>query len=124
MLTEHQIQAAAISQYRARGTSNSVLFAIPNGSLRDAITGALLRAEGVEPGAPDLFGAALGRPCMIEVKADKGRLSPAQIAMHRRIIAAGGGSIDVIVTYGLDELVSVLERRGFLRPNAAYIAAA
>lgn len=37
------------------------LFAIPNGGARDAITGALLKAEGVLAGVPDLFlGCARG----------------------------------------------------------------
>ena len=32
-----------------------VLFAVPNGGNRSAITGAILKAEGVMPGVADLF---------------------------------------------------------------------
>lgn len=57
--TEHQEQAAVISWwYSAHGLYRLPLFAllaIPNGGARDAITGSMLKAEGVRPGAPDLL---------------------------------------------------------------------
>lgn len=121
-MTEHEIQSAAIAQYRARGTSDSVLFAIPNGGLRNPIIAAKLKAEGVEPGAPDLFAAAKGSAHFIEVKTSKGRSSKAQQAMHRRIHAAVP-SVPVIVCHGLDELLDWLEKTGILRPNRAFVMA-
>lgn len=35
--------------------AESLLFAIPNGGNRDVVTGALMKAEGVRAGVPDLF---------------------------------------------------------------------
>jgi hypothetical protein len=119
---EDAIQAAAIAQYQVRGSSNSVLFAIPNGEKRDKATGGELKAAGVAPGAPDLFAAANGKSFFIEVKAQKGRVMPGQQAMHKRIKNAGG--LDTFVTYGLDELLRILEDGGVLRPNRAFIGAA
>ena len=121
-LSEHEIQAAALDHYRHRSTSGSVLFAIPNGGLRDIGTAKKLKEEGVTAGAPDLFAGALGVSCFIEVKADRGRLSEPQKVMHRKLKIYAG--MEVITTYGLDQLLAVLERRGVLRANSACIMAA
>lgn len=60
--TEHQEQAAVIAWwYAVHGQYRLpvfALFACPNGGARDAITGSLLKAEGVRPGTPDLQLAA------------------------------------------------------------------
>lgn len=60
--TEHQEQAAVIAWwYAVHGKYRLpifALFACPNGGARDAITGSLLKAEGVRPGTPDLQLAA------------------------------------------------------------------
>lgn len=57
--SEHQEQAAVISWWRLQHQRYALpefaLFAVPNGGARDAITGALLKAEGVRPGALDLI---------------------------------------------------------------------
>ena len=120
-MTEHEIQVSAFAQYAARGTSGSVMFAIPNGGVRDKVTAGKLKAEGVTAGAPDIFASAYGKPYFIEVKTGKGRLSDAQKAMHRRIEASSG--IPVHTVYGLDELLALLEDKGLLRTNRAFIAA-
>ena len=55
---EHRIQAALFKWARYSAAETPVLrlmFAIPNGGARDAITGAILKAEGVKPGVPDVF---------------------------------------------------------------------
>jgi len=53
---EHKIQVALITWYdRVHG--DGLLFAVPNGGRRDAITGARLKAEGVRAGVWDLFHA-------------------------------------------------------------------
>jgi hypothetical protein len=118
---EDDIQKAAFDQYAARGTSGSVLFAVPNGGARDKKEAARLKGQGVTPGAPDMFCAAFGEACWIELKAPKGRVSPAQEAMHRRIKGACG--MDTYIVYGLDALLELLERRGVLRANRSFIAA-
>ena len=55
---EHRIQAALFKWARYSAAETPVLhlmLAIPNGGARDAITGAILKAEGVKPGVPDVF---------------------------------------------------------------------
>lgn len=57
--SEHQVQAAVITwwhlQHGLYGLPVFALFAVPNGGARDAITGSLLKAEGVRTGALDLI---------------------------------------------------------------------
>lgn len=56
---EHKEQVTLIEWWRYAhqqfGLSEPLLFAIPNGGARSATTGALLKAEGVRAGVPDLF---------------------------------------------------------------------
>ncbi len=83
--TEHQEQAtlfrwAAFAE--ARWPVLGLLHAIPNGGHRNKIAAARLKAEGVRAGVPDLcLPVARGRwhGLYIELKADGGRASPAQI---------------------------------------------
>ena len=51
--SEHAEQAAFVAWFRAKYKAR--IFAIPNGSQRNRITGARLKAEGVSPGVPDLY---------------------------------------------------------------------
>lgn len=112
-MSEHQHQKALIDAFKLRRAPGAVLFAIPNGGARDAITGRMLKEEGVEAGAPDLFCAALGKPCFfIEMKKTDGRLSAAQKEFHPKLIAVG---LEVITAYGYLEAVSILEDRGIIR---------
>jgi hypothetical protein len=73
--SEHQSQCAVISWWRLAcngyGLPEFALFAIPNGGARDPVTGALLKAEGVRPGIPDLMLAVKRGDCgglVIEMK--------------------------------------------------------
>ena len=89
--TEHKIQAAYIAWHR-RQSFPGWIFAVPNGGARDAITGALLRAEGVAPGVPDVFYAW---PCggyaglWLEFKTPTGTVSCVQKSMIADLRAAG-----------------------------------
>ena len=63
-------------------------FSIPNGGLRDIITAAILKKEGLKPGIPDLFFPDF--KLFIEMKdRDKGRASKAQIEMMARLRKSG-----------------------------------
>ena len=60
--TEHRIQSAGVKLCRqAFPICNRLLFAVPNGGARDAITGKRLKDEGVTRGAWDLFLAVVNR---------------------------------------------------------------
>lgn len=66
-------------------------YAIPNGGKRDVITAARMKAEGVQPGAPDLgFVLPFGLAAFLEIKADKGRQSISQEFIEKQINALGG----------------------------------
>lgn len=58
-VTEHQIQSALISwwaiQHKQYRLPEFSLFAIPNGSKRNPVTGAILKREGVRKGIVDLM---------------------------------------------------------------------
>jgi hypothetical protein len=80
-------RARAVTNYKFR-----LLFAIPNGGARNAITGALLKAEGVTPGVPDLFLAQLSGGfggLFVEMKRLGGKCSDAQLDMHEDLRASG-----------------------------------
>ena len=67
------------------------IFAIPNGGNRDAITGSIMRAEGVTPGVPDLY-IPLWR-LWIEMKRTKGSsTSDEQIEWARYLMEECGDS--------------------------------
>lgn len=65
------LDLALPSDYRA--------FAIPNGGLRNKITAARMKREGVKAGVPDIqIITKSGASALIELKASKGTLSDAQ----------------------------------------------
>ena len=73
---------------------NVVMFAIPNGGARDAITGARLKLEGVTPGVPDIFlaKAASGKyGLFVDMKTRHGRVSERQRDLFPLLEAAGYG---------------------------------
>jgi hypothetical protein len=69
-----------------------VIFAIPNGGNRTAITGAILKREGAMAGVADLFVMRCNAQfagLFIEMKAGKGKASEAQEAFGQEAIVAG-----------------------------------
>ena len=87
----------------------AMLFAIPNGGARDAVTGAKMKAEGVKPGVPDLClpVARCGyHGLYIEMKRrDGGRVSPVQQRWIDRLTEQG---YRVVVCHGRDEAERVI----------------
>lgn len=80
--SESRLQRAAIRWCRLHPSpAVRLTFAIPNGGARERITGAILRAEGVARGVPDLF-CPLPRNgrhgIFLELKTSTGRVSPDQ----------------------------------------------
>lgn len=94
-LSEHDEQVALMQWWALAckhfGITEQLLFAIPNGGARNAVTGAMLKSEGVRSGVPDLFLAVpCGRWCglFIELKKRKGGVvSPAQKLMRGELDA-------------------------------------
>jgi hypothetical protein len=105
---EQEIQKALADHLRARAAAGTYWFHPANGGARTAIEGAILKACGVQAGTPDLILIKDGRTYGLELKADKGRLSPA----HEEMRAAGA---EVAVVVGIDEALAQLERWQLLR---------
>jgi VRR-NUC domain len=68
------------------------MFSIPNGGQRNAIIGAQLKASGTKPGVPDIF-LPIARNgfhgLWIELKTDKGVVSPKQMQWLANLSAQG-----------------------------------
>ena len=85
-----------------------LLFAIPNGGIRDSHTAGNLKMEGVRKGVPDLFFAfptAHYHGLFIEMKYGKGRLSPEQKEMIEKLSSHG---YRCAVCYGAEEALIAL----------------
>jgi len=76
------------------------IFAIPNGGSRGASQGAMLKAEGVSAGVPDLYIPALHH--WVEMKIIGGKTSPVQRDWHDYLRSIGD---PVVVAYSRDEAV-------------------
>lgn len=90
----------------------AVWFHIPNAAKRGVVAGMMNKKMGVKKGVPDILIFCFKRCAMIELKADKGRLSIAQIDMARALEVAG---VPVYQARSIDEVALVLETEGFVR---------
>jgi streptogramin lyase len=111
-VTESKIQKTIVRQLQLCGVPDLVWFHPANGGARTKAEAGRFRAEGVVAGIPDLVLLHKGRSYFLELKAAKGRLSPAQRDVHTRIVAAGG---NVCTAYGLDAALAQLEDWGLIR---------
>jgi len=86
-----------------------VVFAVPNGGSRDAREAANLKTQGVLAGVPDL-GIVLpcGEMCWIEMKANDGKVSLTQVAIHSHFDSLGH---EVITAYSAEDALAQLRKR-------------
>ncbi len=79
---EHRLQCACVRWFRYQYPQyNKLLFAVPNGGARDAVTGAKLKEEGVVSGVADLIllvPSGHYNSLCIEMKTQAGRQSETQ----------------------------------------------
>ncbi len=104
---EAAIQKAILDRLRWHG-----VFAahVPNAGKRSAVTGRRMKAEGLRPGFPDIIAIKHERVAFLEVKAPKGRLSPAQVECHAELLRHG---YSVAVVTSADAAVEALIAAGF-----------
>lgn len=104
-MTEADIQRAVMSHWRALGVPGSLVAAIPNAGA--------LGQHGLTKGLPDLLCMAPGLPVgFLELKAEKGRLSEAQLSFKDRCEKL---NVPFAVTYGRDAPIEVLKRWGVVK---------
>lgn len=108
---EHRIQCECVRAFRYKYPKlRHNLFAVPNGSRRDKITGAKLKAEGVLAGVADLillksngkYGALL-----IEMKTPTGRQQESQKEWERLISQDG---YKYVICRSVDNFLSEVEQ--------------
>lgn len=119
---EVQIHISLFEHLRLRRRENVLAFHVPNGGYRDKREGAKLRAMGVKPGVSDVTvihrrDGAL-RVLFLELKADRGKPTDAQIEFAKEASAIG---CDCEVAVGIDEALAVLERHEILKPNKQFV---
>lgn len=85
---------------------------MPAGEARAKGVAGKLKGMGVKPGWPDLLIVKGGRLYGLELKTETGRVSPAQVAAHEALRAAGA---EVAIAFGLDAALEQLARWGVLR---------
>ena len=106
--SEHTEQAVFVGLVR-NFYPEVLIFAIPNGGLRDKRTAVKLKAEGVLAGVPDLMIAeprATYSGLFVEMKRKGGRVSKAQVEVREKLEAKG---YRVHVAQGSEEAFALFE---------------
>lgn len=103
---EDIVQKAVFQHLRVRPAAKMVAWHTPNGGLRSPVEAAIMSGMGVIAGVPDLIAIKDGTVFALELKADDGKLTPAQSSMLEQIKAAGG---NVAVAYGIDQAIRQIE---------------
>lgn len=110
---EHRIQAALFKWAKFASKEHpelKLMFAIPNGGARDAVTGAMLKAEGVKPGVPDIFLPCAAGECnglFLEMKTARGKPSKEQREWLMRLRNRGYAAV---LCHGLEEAIATIKR--------------
>jgi hypothetical protein len=115
-MTETEIQRAIVKHYRQRAAPGVFAFAVPNGGKRRPIEAAIMKGTGTVAGVPDMIWIREGQVFGLELKADKGKLTPVQVATLEEM--EGAGAI-CHVAYGLTAALAWLEERALLRGTAS-----
>lgn len=107
---EHRIQCSCVKYFAYQYPQyRGLLFAVPNGGARNAVTAAKLKGEGVVAGVSDLI-LFLPRKgyhgLCIEMKTDKGTQSKAQKEWQAKVEAQG---YKYVVCRSIDEFVSIMD---------------
>jgi hypothetical protein len=113
---EAAIQRAVFQHLRARGAPGIFAFHPANGGYRKPVGAAILKSLGVVAGVPDVFIVHNGCVFALELKADGGRATGAQLACIAALREAGAFTC---IAEGLDRALACLEAWGLLRGRAS-----
>jgi hypothetical protein len=109
---EQTIQAAVFEHFAARGAPGVYAFHVPNGGWRSRVEAKILKGLGVRPGVPDVIAIHRGEIYALELKADNGKATDAQLQAIEDLRAAGAHAE---VAVGLDAAIKQLEDWQLLR---------
>jgi hypothetical protein len=118
---EHQHAVALVRWWAYFSNTHKIdrrlLWAVPNGGLRNIRVAMKLKAEGVIPGVPDYM-LAIPSPThhglFIELKAPKGRLSTEQDQM---LVLLGSRGYKCVVAYGWEHATQAISEYLDLKAN-------
>jgi hypothetical protein len=105
-------QRAVIRHIAWRARPGVFAFHVPNGGWRSRVEGAILKTIGTVAGVPDLIWIKNGQVYGLELKAEGGRPTEAQLATIAAMEAAGAYCC---IAEGLDPALAVLEGWQLLR---------
>lgn len=108
------IQKAVCAHLRKRGRRGMVWFHVPNGGKRGKVEAAIFKTMGVKPGVSDLILLHNGRAYALELKADHGRPTEAQMQFISDWNTAIGDNGAACIAEGLDRALRTLEIWGLL----------
>jgi hypothetical protein len=110
--SEFAIHVSVVDAVRKFAWPDCLWFHVPNGEVREARTGAKLKAMGTRRGVADLVFIRPGAPPLfLELKDRVGRQSVSQTEFQAAAERAGAS---YVVTHSLDGALDVLWQRGFL----------
>jgi hypothetical protein len=118
-VSEQAIQIAVVQHLRSRAVPGLVYFHVPNGGLRSKREAALLKAMGVRAGVSDFIFVHAGKIYALELKAEGGRATEAQLQFLSEIDRAGAFTA---LPVGLDAALATLEAWGLIRPAVKTMA--
>lgn len=113
---EQAIQRAIFAHIRARGVRGLVAFHCPNGGARRPAEAAIFKSLGVRAGVSDVIALYNGNFYALELKADNGRATEAQMEFISDVNSAGGFAV---IAEGLDPALRILETWGLLKLDRA-----
>lgn len=104
-MSEDTIHRAVVGHLNVRARKGVFYLHPANGGYRTKTEAARFVGLGVRAGVPDLIIFKGGKTYGLELKADKGRVTPIQRSVHEQMRAAGA---TVEVAFGLDDALAQL----------------
>jgi len=109
---EQAIHRAVAQHLRTRAVSGLVWFHVPNGGHRGKVEASILKSMGVRAGVSDFIFVHAGRIFALELKAEGGRATEAQMQFLADIDRAGAFTA---LPTGLSAALATLESWGLLK---------
>jgi hypothetical protein len=116
---EDCVQRAVCQHLQLREVRGLLWWHTPNGGKRRPIEAAIMKSLGVRAGVADLILLHAGRMFALELKAEDGRPTVAQMKFVSDFNAAVAPNGGACISRGLDRALGVLETWGLLRDGGA-----